>query len=141
MGASTFFDIGKGETAKKAFASLVEQALYEYGHSGYSGTNSCKGPTMASNPRTARSGDAARITRAQVEERVDDLVALNSDIIPALPLPSAAAGKAPLCDIAAPGAQLGQHGLRAGPGELDAIRGTNRGERSGWWRRGRGSRH
>jgi hypothetical protein len=38
MGASTFLNIAKGKTAQEAFTTAREQALYDYGHSGYSGT-------------------------------------------------------------------------------------------------------
>lgn len=38
MGAATFFTRSYGKDAKQAFASAREQALYEHGHSGYSGS-------------------------------------------------------------------------------------------------------
>lgn len=38
MGASQFVVVGKGKSAVAAFNSRVEKALYEYGHSGYTGT-------------------------------------------------------------------------------------------------------
>lgn len=38
MGAETFSTIAKGKTAKDAFRSAVEQAQYDHGHSGYTGT-------------------------------------------------------------------------------------------------------
>ncbi len=38
MGATTFGNIGEGKTAQAAFNALVEQARYEHGHGGYTGT-------------------------------------------------------------------------------------------------------
>ncbi len=38
MGASVFFEQARGKTADEAFARAVEQACYDHGHSGYSGT-------------------------------------------------------------------------------------------------------
>jgi hypothetical protein len=38
MGAETFFTRAKGKTASDAFTAAREQALYEYGHRGYTGT-------------------------------------------------------------------------------------------------------
>ncbi len=38
MGADQFSNIGFGKTATEAFSSLREEAAYEHGHGGYSGT-------------------------------------------------------------------------------------------------------
>jgi hypothetical protein len=38
MGAEQFFTTSSGKTAKAAFKSAVDDALYDHGHSGYSGT-------------------------------------------------------------------------------------------------------
>lgn len=38
MGASVFETYGQGETALKVFNRLVEEARYDYGHAGYTGT-------------------------------------------------------------------------------------------------------
>ena len=38
MGAQTFVAVGKGKTMKEAFASAHEQAAWEHGHGGYTGT-------------------------------------------------------------------------------------------------------
>lgn len=38
MGAQTFTQLAKGATAGEAFRSAVEQARYDYGHAGYTGT-------------------------------------------------------------------------------------------------------
>ena len=38
MGAETFEHTGHGETAMEAFEQAKDDALYEYGHSGYTGT-------------------------------------------------------------------------------------------------------
>lgn len=38
MGAEQFIEESDGKTAKEAFFKAVEQALYDYGHRGYTGT-------------------------------------------------------------------------------------------------------
>ena len=38
MGASEFYNIYTAKSAKEAFHLLVDKALYEYGHGGYTGT-------------------------------------------------------------------------------------------------------
>ena len=38
MGADTFTTRAKGKTPKEAFAAALDQAQYDHGHSGYSGT-------------------------------------------------------------------------------------------------------
>jgi hypothetical protein len=38
MGASDFCTTAKGKTAREAFRNAVEDARYEYGHGGYTGT-------------------------------------------------------------------------------------------------------
>lgn len=38
MGASDFIDYGIGKTADEAFSNAVQQARYDYGHAGYTGT-------------------------------------------------------------------------------------------------------
>tara|TARA_R100001244_G_scaffold8436_2_gene10611 strand:- start:1353 stop:1724 length:372 start_codon:yes stop_codon:yes gene_type:complete len=38
MGASEFINVAEGKTADAAFKKLVEQAQWEHGHAGYSGT-------------------------------------------------------------------------------------------------------
>lgn len=38
MGADTFSNRVKGNSAKEAFHTAVEQARYDYGHAGYTGT-------------------------------------------------------------------------------------------------------
>jgi hypothetical protein len=38
MGACDFATVGRGKTAAEAFKSIVDDARYEYGHGGYTGT-------------------------------------------------------------------------------------------------------
>lgn len=38
MGANTFFHEASGKNAKDAFRNAVEEAQYDHGHSGYTGT-------------------------------------------------------------------------------------------------------
>jgi hypothetical protein len=43
MGADTFTDYAEGKTADEAFNNVREQAAYDYGHAGYTGTIAEKG--------------------------------------------------------------------------------------------------
>ena len=43
MGAEQFWTEGTGETVQQAFTEAVQQAQYDHGHSGYSGTIAEKG--------------------------------------------------------------------------------------------------
>jgi hypothetical protein len=38
MGGETFYTIDNGKNAQEAFNNAVNQALYDYGHAGYTGT-------------------------------------------------------------------------------------------------------
>jgi hypothetical protein len=38
MGACVFENVSRGKTAQKAFNDAVQQAQYDHGHSGYTGT-------------------------------------------------------------------------------------------------------
>ena len=38
MGATTFTDLSRSPTSDSAFESLVQEAQYQYGHNGYTGT-------------------------------------------------------------------------------------------------------
>lgn len=38
MGATDFFEIARGKTAKEAFKNARKQAQYDYGHGGYTGS-------------------------------------------------------------------------------------------------------
>lgn len=38
MGASNFFHMAEGKTANEAFEAARDEALYDYGHAGYTGT-------------------------------------------------------------------------------------------------------
>jgi len=43
MGAADFTTIALGKTANEAFSAAIEDALYDYGHAGYTGTIAEKG--------------------------------------------------------------------------------------------------
>ena len=43
MGANTFVEQGNGENPKQVFNALVEEAQFEYGHGGYTGSIAEKG--------------------------------------------------------------------------------------------------
>jgi hypothetical protein len=38
MGACTFYQIGTGDTAREAFGEAVQEAGFNFGHSGYTGS-------------------------------------------------------------------------------------------------------
>jgi len=50
MGACDFLTFGRGATAKEAFSSAVENAQWESGHGGYSGTIAEKGSFVTITP-------------------------------------------------------------------------------------------
>ena len=73
MGSSDFYDIGFGKTAKEAFNSLVEQAQYDYGHAGYTGTIAEKHEfTRIPLPENKDPEDYAEELMENRDERVDD---------------------------------------------------------------------
>lgn len=73
MGASTFFDRVKGRTAKEAFQKAVEEALYYYGHEGYTGTIAEKSSfVMISVPAGKKPEDYANELINNSDRRVDD---------------------------------------------------------------------
>lgn len=49
MGAEQFVEFGRGKNMQEAFEKVHEQALYEYGHGGYSGSIAEKGSVRAIN--------------------------------------------------------------------------------------------
>ena len=50
MGATTFSTIAKGKTVQDAFHQAVEQAQYDHGHAGYTGTIAEKDGFVLSTP-------------------------------------------------------------------------------------------
>lgn len=63
MGATNFITFGIGKTAEDAFAALVHEAMYEYGHDPYNGTIST----------TSLSRRAPKVIRKRFTEKaVDD---------------------------------------------------------------------
>ncbi len=72
MGAESYLNIGKGGTAQLAFKKLVEQAQWEYGHRGYTGTIAEKGEfTEFIRPKGMR--------RATVLKMIDQLEGIHED--------------------------------------------------------------
>lgn len=70
MGASEFTQIERGDTAAKAFRAAVDQAKYDHGHSGYSGTIAekhefvvIKAPEVAALPQPKGPDDEALLPR------------------------------------------------------------------------------
>lgn len=59
MGACNFIEFGKGKTAREAFAALVAEAEWEYGHDPYNGTIST----------TSLSRRPAKVIRKQYSEK------------------------------------------------------------------------
>jgi len=73
MGADTFFNHAKGKTANEAFKSIVEDAQYEHGHGGYTGTIAEKGSFVMIN--LPKGQDAREYANKLIEDndpRVDD---------------------------------------------------------------------
>lgn len=54
MGADTFSMRVKGNSAKEAFTQAVQQAQYDYGHAGYTGTIAEKGDFIMIKPSPER---------------------------------------------------------------------------------------
>jgi len=59
MGAAEFYDVGGGASVSEAFNSLVEDARYEYGHGGYTGTIAEKTDYKSASSQVFDSYDAA----------------------------------------------------------------------------------
>lgn len=82
MGAEQYCEFGKGKTMSEAFVAVVEQALYEHGHGGYSGTIAEKGSVRDINMKVpepmikARKGDVVQAAEDfayyLMEEAIDD---------------------------------------------------------------------
>lgn len=75
MGAEVFTTYAKGTTAKEAFDAAVEQAQYDYGHAGYTGTIAEKAGwvMVADAPMTAEAAGAlANKLIGEGDERIDD---------------------------------------------------------------------
>jgi hypothetical protein len=74
MGAESFEHQAFGKDAKEAFDNAVEEALYDYGHSGYTGTIAEKDSFVevgnAANLPSAH--DLARILMNNNDSRIDD---------------------------------------------------------------------
>jgi hypothetical protein len=76
MGANTFITASSGTTVKKAFASARREALYNYGHSGYTGSIAEKDSFVMCSSETFSSYDEAEKFADKLiddgDERVDD---------------------------------------------------------------------
>src|SRR3990167_2827661 len=73
MGAQQFYNSAKGATAAEAFKSAVEQAQYDHGHSGYSGTIAEKEDfTMIELPAGREPQDYADHLFDKGDQRIDD---------------------------------------------------------------------
>lgn len=75
MGADTFECTARGEGAKEAFNNAVQQAQYDYGHAGYTGTIAEKpGYEMVSlEPMSvAAAGELASRLIREADPRIDD---------------------------------------------------------------------
>jgi hypothetical protein len=73
MGADTFTQIGKGKTAEDAFRKCKEDAAYECGHSGYTGTIAEKDSfIMIELPEGRKIEEYANSLIEACDERVDD---------------------------------------------------------------------
>lgn len=73
MGACTFYTEQEGPNAKAAFEDAVDQAQYDYGHAGYTGTIAEKGDfVMISLPEGKDPYDYADELIANGDRRIDD---------------------------------------------------------------------
>ena len=73
MGANTFFCKAKGNTAREAFKNAVQEAQYEYGHGGYSGTIAEKSDfVVITVPKGKDAEDYAYELLDKEDHRVDD---------------------------------------------------------------------
>lgn len=77
MGASTFENVCRGyKTAQSAFDAAVEEAQYDYGHAGYTGTIAEKSSfVVISNPPCKTVDDAVALANKLIENcdaRIDD---------------------------------------------------------------------
>ena len=73
MGADEFFTTARGNSAKEAFASAVEDARYEHGHGGYTGTIAEKnGFTIIEVPKGQEPLAYANELLDECDERIDD---------------------------------------------------------------------
>jgi hypothetical protein len=59
MGASEFFTAASGKTVKEAFRSAIEEAQYESGHGGYTGTIAEKDSFVSCSNEVFQSYEAA----------------------------------------------------------------------------------
>ena len=70
MGAEDFSDVARGKDAQEAFRSAVEEAQYEYGHGGYTGSIAEKhGFIMVA--REPLASEEARKLKSRMEEEDD----------------------------------------------------------------------
>ena len=74
MGADSFEHQASGKDAKEAFANAVEDALYLYGHAGYTGTIAEKGSfvEVGNADNLPAAFDLARILMDNFDSRIDD---------------------------------------------------------------------
>jgi hypothetical protein len=75
MGAEVFFTRARGNTAKEAFQAATEEARYEHGHGGYSGTIAEKHSFKVipfSGADGISSGEYADLLIERCDSRVDD---------------------------------------------------------------------
>jgi hypothetical protein len=75
MGADTFIDIESGASMGEAFYSAVEQAQWDFGHAGYTGTIAEKGTYIDLTPKVADLSPDERL-RAVHEDNWDGLLGL-----------------------------------------------------------------
>jgi hypothetical protein len=66
MGAEVFQQTASGKTPKEAFQKAVDEALYDYGHAGYTGTIAEKCSFVVIKPRAK--------TLEEAQERADKLI-------------------------------------------------------------------
>ena len=74
MGASEFVTVSKGKDAKTAFAAAKQNARYDYGHRGYTGTVAEK-QDLVMMGRASSEAEAEKMARTflyEGDKRIDD---------------------------------------------------------------------
>lgn len=75
MGAQVFSSTASGKDAKEAFTNAVQQAQYDYGHAGYSGTIAEKDSYVIVSDKPLNYPDAEGLASQMIEDcdpRIDD---------------------------------------------------------------------
>jgi hypothetical protein len=67
LGATTFYEISRGETAQEAFSVAVQNAQHMHGHSGYTGTIAEKQKFLMASPKILPQEEAHTLAKSLIE--------------------------------------------------------------------------